>query len=208
MKLLYLYYNQPEAIANLKRIGLNKSPFEIIIIDDGSNPKLNCDWATVYRIEENVPWNMSRANNLGFSKLKENDIVLRLDIDHWFSLEDLERLSKVKLNSKEIVKFERVVVCEEKTYKTEPPPNIYMARVGDLVSSGGYDERFCGNYGYEDKELMHRLDKKGFKEIISEVLVKTKASLHTKGLNRDLTINRELYLELIKPNDPSPSSDS
>ncbi|HSH65556.1 MAG TPA: galactosyltransferase-related protein, partial [Bacteroidia bacterium] len=145
----------------------------------------------------NVPWNMSRANNLGFSKLKENDIVLRLDIDHWFSLEDLEKLSEIKLKPKEIIKFNRIVLSKRK-YKTTPPPNIYMARVGDLINVGGYDERFCGNYGYEDKELMHRLKNNGFKETISEVLVKTKASLHTKGLNRDLTVNRELYLELIK----------
>ena len=197
MKILYLYYNQPEAIKHLESIGLDNSTFEVIIIDDGSNPKLKCDWATVYRIEKDIPWNMSKANNLGFSMLNPNDTVLRLDIDHWFSLEDLEKLSEIKLKPKEIIKFNRIV-CSEKQYITKPPPNIYMARVGDLLNIGGYDERFCGNYGYEDKELMHRLKINGFKETISEVLVNTKASLHTKGLNRNLTINRELYLELIK----------
>ena len=205
MKILYLYYNQPKAIQNLENAGLNKSPFEIIIIDDGSNPKLNCDWATVYRIEKDLPWNMSRANNLGFSRLNPNDIVIRMDIDHWFSLEDLEKLSKIKLKPKEIIKFNRIVFSKRK-YKTTPPPNIYMARVGDLINVGGYDERFCGNYGYEDKELMHRLKKNGFKETISEVLVKTNAYLHTTKLNRDLTVNRELYLELINPNALSPAS--
>lgn len=206
MKILYLYYNQPEAIANLERIGLNKSPFEIVIVDDGSEPKLKCNWATVYRIEKDIPWNMSMANNLGLSKMNTNDIVLRLDIDHWFSLEDLEKLSKIKLKPKEIIKFNRIVFSKKK-YKTTPPPNIYMARAGDLINLGGYDERFCGNYGYEDKELMHRLKNNGFKETISEVLVKTNPFLHTTKLNRDLTVNRELYFELIKPNAQSPASD-
>src|SRR5690606_36564618 len=143
----------------------------------------------------------------GFSMLNPNDTVLRLDIDHWFSFEDLEKLSEIKLKPKEIIKFKRIV-CSEKPYLTKPPPNIYMARVGDLLNIGGYDERFCGNYAYEDKELMHRRKINGFKETISEVLVNTKASLHTKGLNRDLTINRELYLELINPNDQSTAWDS
>src|SRR5690606_22252207 len=105
---------------------------------------------------------------------------------------------------KEIVKFKRVV-CFEKPYLTKPLPNIYMARVGDFISGGGYNESFCGNYGYEDKELMHRLKINGFKETISEVMVRTNPFLHTKKLNRDLTVNKKLYLELIKSNDPSPA---
>jgi len=198
LKILYLYYNQPEAIKHLESIGLDNSPFEVIIIDDGSKPKLKCNWATVYRIEEDIPWNMSRANNLGLSKINSNETVLRLDIDHWFDLEDLNKLSKVDLKPKEIIKFDRLVYSKE-NYKTKPPPNIYLARVSDLISVGGYNESFCGNYGYEDKELMHRLKMNGFKEKISkDVIVKTKANLHTKKLNRDLSINKNLYYELIK----------
>jgi predicted glycosyltransferase involved in capsule biosynthesis len=111
----------------------------------------------------------------------------------------LNKLSKVVLRPKEILKFNRVVYSKV-NYKTKPPPNIYLARVSDLINVGGYNESFCGNYGYEDKELMHRLKMNGFKETISkDVTVKTKADLHTKNLNRDLTVNKKRYLEIIKP---------
>ena len=200
MKLFYLYYNQPEAIKNLEAIGYDSMPYEVVIIDDASKPKLDCDWATTYRIRKDVPWNMSKANNFGFSKLDPNDIILRCDMDHWFSLEDLDKLANIDLKPKQVIKFNRIV---HKTnggcYDTKTPVNIYLGRVGDLIEVGGYNEAFCGNYGYEDKEFMHRLEKNGF-DISIHPTIKSHCNdwMFTKGLERDASINRELYLELTK----------
>ena len=192
MTLMYLYYNQQEAIKKMESLGYPNSGIDVVIIDDGSKTPLKCDWATVYRIDKDIPWNMPQANNLGFSKIKGT--VLRMDMDHSFTLEDLNRLSQIEVKEKQLIKFRRL-------YKGKiiyPGPNIYLARVDDIVNAGGYDERFCGNYGYEDGELMQRLNKKGFVTLMSEIICHVDDSLSTKGLERDTAINYNKYLKALE----------
>jgi len=199
IKLFYLYYNNPQAIEHLERV-YHVSGLSVVIVDDGSTVPLECDWATVYRIDEDVPWNMSRANNYGFGMLDVDDYILRCDIDHWFDPEDVDKLVGIDIAGT-IVKFERVVYrSDESFYITPSPPNIYLAKVGDLIDAGGYDERFCGHYGYEDKEFMDRLERKGIRTVIHP-FVKSNCNdwLGTKKLDRDGSVNRELY-ERIKNN--------
>ena len=191
MVLMYLYYNQPEAIKHLQRLGYDKCGIDIMFIDDGSKIPLKCDWATVYRIEEDIQWNMPRANNLGFSMIQD-ETVLRSDIDHYWSIDDLIELSKIKLKEKEIVKFERIY----KGKRINQPKNVYLARVQDLIDIGGYNEIFCGNYGYEDGELMNRMRKAGFKFINSNIICKVDGNLCTKGLDRDTAINYKKYINI------------
>jgi hypothetical protein len=195
IKLFYLYYNNPQAIEHLERV-YRGSGIPVVIVDDGSTVPLRCDWATVYRIDEDVPWNMSRANNYGFGKLNVDDYILRCDIDHWFLPDDINKLVGVEGS---IVKFNRVVYRSDgSSYNTPSPPNIYLAKVGDLVDAGGYDERFCGHYGYEDKEFMDRLARRGVRTVIHPFVVsRCNDWLGTKKLDRDGSVNRELY-ERIK----------
>jgi len=192
MTILYLYYNQPEAIKNLERLGFDKADIDIVIIDDGSKVPLKCEWATVYRIEKDVKWNQPKANNLGFSKI--NGLVLRMDIDHYFNVKDLPRLYNFIPEEKEIVRFKR----KHKGKWINPHKNIYLANVSDLRDVGGYDERFCGNYGYDDTEFMQRLKDKGFEFYMSDVTVYADTTFETK-LDRDTTINKQKYYEKTKP---------
>jgi len=193
MVLMYLYYNQPEAISNLERLGYDKTPIKVIIIDDGSKEPLACEWATVYRINEDVPWNMPKANNLGFSKIPD-EIVMRMDIDHFFTIDDLQKIYKIKLKPKEIIKFPRIY----KGKKISEGKNIYLAQVNDIVKVGGYNEIFCGNYGYEDGDLMDRLKRDGFTFTISDIFCYVDGDLHTKDLNRNTDINYKKYLKIIE----------
>jgi len=193
MKILYLYYNQPEAIENLKSLGYDKCNHEIIIIDDGSKIPLKCDWATVYRIDKDVAWNMPMANNLGLSKIPD-EVVLRMDIDHFFTLQDLKNVDEIKVDEKEIIKFKRLYNGNE----IRPGKNIYLARVNDIVNVGGYNEIFCGNYGFEDGELMHRMSKNGFKFTLSNIFCRVDGDLHTKNLDRNTDINYKKYLRIIE----------
>lgn len=191
MKVLYLYYNQQKAIELLEALGYADSGIDFIFIDDGSKVPLECNWATVYRIEEDIHWNMPQANNLGFSKIP-NEVVLRMDIDHYFTVEDLHKINKIKLQEKEIIKFPRLykgkIIKEGK--------NIYLAKVNDIVNVGGYNEIFCGNYGFEDGDLMNRLKKNGFKFTISDILCRVDGQMYTKDLNRNTDINYAKFREL------------
>ena len=155
------------------------------------NPRL---LATVLRIDDDVPWNQPAANNLGLKYIYMNDPsaqVLRSDMDHFFTLDDLMAIEDIKLKPKTILHFKRGDI--------RPHPNVYLARARDLLEAGGYNEDFCGNYGYDDLELMDRLRKKGFIFELSEISARVKNDMKTKGLNRDFTINREKYEKLMKP---------
>lgn len=197
MTILYLYYNQPEAIRNLESLMLDTLPFETIIVDDGSNPKLECNWAKVLRIEEDIPWNISGAINFGLKHVPPGETVLRLDIDHWVDPLDLWTLSQYELGTKEILKFGRVVLSPKGNYNTATPPNIYLARAGEILEAGGYDERFAGNYGYEDKELFDRLHRMGFKTTIHPTIrTNVDINLSSKGLSRSTDINKALYSKI------------
>jgi hypothetical protein len=200
--LFYLYYNNPEAIANLEAQGLPEMDVPILIVDDGSPVPLNLDWpnVTVIRIEEDIPWNMSAANNRGFAALPEDAVILRMDIDHWIGPGMLEQMKgwAELIETKTLVKFERLVHRPDGAMITPSPPNIYLARVKDLIEAGGYDERFVGHYGHEDTELMWRLKKKGFTfATLRNEYVQCMASLGTKGLDRDSTRNKQLLKKIM-----------
>ena len=188
MKILYLYYNQPTAVEKLFKLGYDT--LDVIFIDDGSKVPLKCDWATVYRIEKDIAWNQPQANNLGFSKIP-NEVVLRMDIDHYFTLDDIKKVLKIKPKEKEIIKFKRLY----KGKRISEGKNIYLANVNDIVYIGGYNEIFCGNYGYEDGDLMLRMRKAGFTFTISDILCRVD-DLPTRGLNRDTTINHRKFKQL------------
>lgn len=198
LTILYLYYNQPQAIEFFETLGYPQAPVNFLFVDDGSATPLQLNWpnAQVLRIEEDIPWNQPSANNLAFNHLLQkyglDATVLRMDIDHYFNLEDIPDLQHDAnaMLPKEIIHYRR--------QHTTPHPNIYMARVIDLVKAGGYSEAFCGNYGYDDKEFMHRLKKRFFSFSQSTVVCNVNHSGRTHKLNRDKTINYNKYLNLIK----------
>lgn len=198
MKIQYLYYNNLEAIKNLERRSYPEMDVQFIFIDDGSKEPLKLDWpnAKVYRIEKDVIWNQPAANNLGFSKLDPQDVVLRLDIDHFILPAQLLWMKRMaeELKPKEIIRFRRIL--DGRTV-INYAPNIYMARVGELIEAGGYDERFCGNYGHDDTEFLYRLRKKGFTFRLHEFLkIHVTGNLGTRGLDRDTLINKKLFEKL------------
>jgi hypothetical protein len=183
LTILYLYYNQPEAVKFLEKIGCTYWDVNFLFVDDASKVPLKLEWADKIRILKDIPWNQPYCNNIAFKQL--TGVVLRMDIDHYFLESDLPYLKLLanKLKEKEIIHFKR----KDKTSH----PNIYMAHVKDLINAGGYDEDFCGNYGYDDTELMQRLKSKGFKFIKSDITVNINHNAGTK-LKRDTTINKQL----------------
>lgn len=193
LTIMYLYYNQPKAIKFLESKGHQDYDVDILFVDDGSKKPLKLDWAEVLRIDKDVHWNQPQANNLGFSHI--DGVVIRMDVDHYFEREDIKwlKLLSKTIQPKQIIHFKRRTNNGWQTHR-----NIYMARVGDIMDAGGYDLDFCGNYGYDDLELMFRLNKRGFRFIESKIEVKVNHDGGTKGLHRDTAINYELFIQKRK----------
>lgn len=191
MTVMYLYYNQPQAISKFERLCYQYLDIDFLFIDDGSKIPLKVDWAKVVRIEDDVPWNQPRANNIGFSclyEMNENETVLRMDIDHYFDVDDLLYLKDYIPEQKEIIKFKRNGLKSH--------PNIYLANVKDLINVGGYNEAFCGNYGYDDTEFMQRLRKRFFSFTEMDINVNINYNTGDHGLERDKSVNLQKYLKM------------
>ena len=199
VSILYLYYNQPLALKHLEDIGYKDYPARTIIVDDGIKTPLDCIWAEIYRIEQDIPWNQPAANNLGFSKIKDDETVLRMDIDHWIELKDLLILPKVKENT--IIKFKRLRHDPDGTTKElQAANNIYLTKASTIKTIGGYNEDFCGSYGYDDKELLYRLSLNRCHVLIHDsIFIHVCAESSTKNLSRDTSRNKKLF-ESIKQN--------
>ncbi len=197
VSILYLYYNQPLALKHLEDIGYKDYPARTIIVDDGSKTPLDCKWAEVYRIEQDIPWNQPAANNLGFSKIKDDETVLRMDIDHWIELDDLLNLPEIEENT--IMKFKRFRHDADGSIKElKPANNIYLTKASTIKRIGGYNEDFCGSYGYDDKELMYKLSRNRCHVLVHDsIFIHVSQESSTKGLSRDTNRNKELF-ESIK----------
>jgi hypothetical protein len=197
LTVLYLYYDQPKAIGFLESIGCPSYPLKFVFVDDGSKEPLALGWpnAEVIRIEKDIPWNMSAANNAGFRGLSGK--VLRLDIDHYLEGDQIEALKDTKIARGELAIFPRYRADMAKLLM--PAPNIYMIHAEDFWSVGGYDEDYCGHYGYEDKDIRRRYDRAGFRTYLSSLPINVHIGLSTKGLDRNLTRNKHLYICKGKP---------
>jgi hypothetical protein len=120
-----------------------------------------------------------------------------MDIDHFFAREEIGLLSELagKIEEREVYLFLRRNVGSEKPLHSAP--NLYMARKQTLLGAGGYDERFCGHYGYEDVELRKRLRKSGTRFVTLEAPVcYRKGSLMTQGLDRSTEHNKALLEDI------------
>ena len=201
--ILYLYYNNPDAFSHLENMGLNQHKIKKVFVDDGSNPKLvpSSSWINtdVLRIDEDIPWNNPKANNVGFDHIAKGRVI-RLDIDHWFELSDLDKLMAIDIPPKTIIKFKRIAHYQDRPNAIiGSGKNIYIANLEEIIALGGYNEDFCGNYGYEDGELFHRIRKNDFRIIIhQDIHCHTNVHHHTKKLNRDTSINIAKFAKWIK----------
>ena len=192
MTIMYLYYNQPRAIDVLKQMDAENYGCNLLFVDDASKEPLKLGWKNtkVIRIEEDIPWNMPRANNIGIKSLDPNERILRMDMDHFITKEQVETLKAYDLRPNEVMKFKR-------SNARDYPPNIYFTYVRNILYAGLYNEVFCGNYGYEDRDLMDRLAKKCiFTQ--SEISLYVDMDLKTRGLDRDTSINLKKYKTLWK----------
>jgi len=183
ISLVIPYYNHP----NFLKIQLErwnnysdkiKENVEIVLIDDGSEisildlpdlPKFP-ENLTIYRITEDIFWNVKGARNLG-AYVSNSKWVLFHDFDHWFDTENLEKILDMKKNHMGIYRFSRkrdgkIVNFHEETH--------LIRKNGFLNDIGGHDEDFVGLYGGGMRLYYRIAESKGFKVILlNNIFVET-----------------------------------
>ena len=100
----------------------------------------------VLRIDIDIPWNQPGARNLGMVCAR-SDKVLLSDLDHEFSSETLRTIIQMKPHSRTFYKMRRET-ADGKPYG--PHPNTFVLSRARFLKLYGYDEDFCGHYGFDD----------------------------------------------------------
>jgi len=170
--IIHPFYNNPKAdfphnTEGLTRhldnwFGIDQSirrRMEIIIVDDHSPEPINVDMLknkgfdiSVYRILDDINWNVTGARNLGITKAKYD----------WLFLSDFDfSVTNLTLSGfPEIYKGDNYTYWPELYYPSMrrkrwrcPHPNTFFIKKDVIKKAGMYDEDFAGHWGYEDSFL-------------------------------------------------------
>lgn len=183
-----VYNNEATLIKNINRLWEVDRITEVVCVFDG----YSCNNSVRKYIEArkckvisnypNIPWGNSRARNIGAINAS-NKYLLFIDVDHTI------KNQIGNLWNDRVYKFKRVL------NKTEWHCNTLLMHRDIFFSVGGYDERFCGHYGYEDRYLEYRLREQGyeFENLQDEVIVLNGGGV---DIERDKNRNKSLFKKL------------
>jgi len=176
-----LYYNDEEHVSrHIEKWESYNDLAKFQIIDDGSSTpakKFLKDTAfpdldsSLYRIEEDIPWNIPGARNLS-ATVCDTPFILICDMDQIFDRKGLEKMiALTALNGgswfysfKRFSNDERLKSkCGRKTCGT------MLLSTKDWWSVGGYDEDMTGSYGHNDPLFRRQLKNAGLKEVTPEI---------------------------------------
>jgi hypothetical protein len=192
LTILYTYYGQQERIAGI--LAEKHPETRVIIIDDCSPDPLGpLPGIDVYRIEIDIPWNQPGARNLGF-KLAEGWVVCA-DIDHLVTRQNIDDILALPPELGTMYLLGR---------ETTDSTNVYLIHKDDFEKAGGYDEDFCGHYGYDDILFLESC-KRNLK-VVGHREIKVKdfsQESHVKNLDRALLYNQ---LAFYKNSGPGPNN--
>lgn len=178
MTVLYTYFGQKERIPQII-----EQELKTMIVDDCSEIPLEpIEGVTVLRILDNIMWNQPGARNLGFQEL--SGWVICADIDHLVTKEVYDELSKFDKKRGNVYYLGR---------EDSNSHNIYLIHKEDFEMVGGYDEDFCGNYGYDDFHFLKKCNH--FLTIVElrHIKVKVYAKESSSQLTRNSDFNSRLF---------------
>jgi len=133
---IYTYFGQKERIE-----GIVKQKLNTVIIDDCSSIPLGpVDGVKVYRILDDIKWNQPGARNLGVHV--SEGWIINADIDHLVTRSMIIELMKTKWEKGNIYFLGRE--------DDDMLHNFFLVHKEDFDLMGGWDEDFCGNYGFDD----------------------------------------------------------
>jgi glycosyltransferase involved in cell wall biosynthesis len=173
---------------------------EFVVVDDGSQPPLQALPApsgssdglalTLARIQQDIPWNMPGARNLG-ALLARGRWLLFHDLDHFLPAASLQLLLQHQsaLEGGTLYRFARM----EDGEAINSHINSFLCARDAFWRAGGYDEDFAGHYGHEDACLLAAWQARvGPMVLLNDVWLEVDARMPTPGLSRDTTRNSEL----------------
>lgn len=184
---------------------------EFIVVDDHSDIPITFDHSItstlsirLFRVDSDIAWNQAGCRNLIFQHLR-TPWALLYDVDHIISSNHLQILiaGLDSLNKQTMYRFKR----KQNSQDVNTAVNCYLAGSEALKNSAGYDEDFCGYYGFEDVCFVHQWQKNGYQIVqFTNVVLNTSIS-RTRHLNRDLSRNEELLQAKLSHSEelPGPS---
>lgn len=137
---------------------------KVIVVDDCSPepafPILQgIDRVSLYRIEDDIPWNREGARNLGAMEA-ETEWIIHMDIDHILPPECIEALFSTEVDKKKWYRFKRFRVGladdtrkkdsipDEQEYgEIKPHIDSYLCTKKLYWDAGGYNEEYSGCLG-------------------------------------------------------------
>lgn len=149
------YYEAPKMLEEQLRsfIQYPEGRVKLIVVDDGSptkpaEPVLRNISASLdvelYRIKQDIPWNISGAMNLAF-KHAPDGWVYSFAVDHVVPPEAMENLLGLELSPEHFYRMRRVEKGNGE--RCERFGNLFLLTKKLFWRVGGYDEDFAGYYG-------------------------------------------------------------
>ena len=191
-----LYYNDEQNIRpHLKEWETYNDLVKFQIIDDGSlipAKKILKDTifseldSTLYRIEDDIPWNIPGARNLS-AAVCDTELMLICDMDQVFDRRAVQEMNALEGKAGIFYSFRRK--NNRKTCGT------MLVSIKDWWKAGGYDEDMAGSYGHNDPLFRRQLRNAKARELTPEI--------YCEQLSADCALdrrsnNKEKYHKKIK----------
>ncbi len=179
LTLMYPCFGQEQRIFRLLKVWGAwsddiKDNVQIILIDDHGTPSVEemlsgitlYDYNfSVYRIQDDLKYNMPGALNLGMM-VASTPWILTMDTDYSFQPDVMQRLLDFKPYQKEVYAFflERDPVDEQLAKLDRTHTNTFLLHKDTFTSLNGFDEDFSGKgsdgvqpYGFHDNAFIYKL---------------------------------------------------
>lgn len=163
-----------------------------LLIDDGSAIplKLKPDVPMnlcIARVTRNIPWNQPGARNLAMS-LTPTEWCYIADLDHTLTIKCCNKLLDERLNRDTVYFFKRRTESGE---DRGSHISSFCIHKYAYWQAGGFDEDFCGHYGWDDF-LLYDIFKQKFTLHTFDEYVTYYDKNKTEGLNRSARWNKYL----------------
>lgn len=122
-----------------------------VVVDDGSSATIaipdDLDLnLRVFRVEDDIPWNQPGARNLGVTHAASDKVVMT-DVDHYLGPDTFAHMIERRNPGRTMYKMRRET---DEGEWLKPHPNTFFFSRARFLRFHGYDEEFCGHYGFDD----------------------------------------------------------